>query len=125
MLALLVIVTVSPIGVRPISGEPVWLERAGAYAVFALVFCVGYPRKRLLVLLFAVAAAGALEAAQTLQPSRHGRLPDFYVKAAGCGLGWLTAYIFTGLDSLRQRWLLPLLMNTIRCRRERSLAEER
>lgn len=75
--------------------------------MFALVFCVGYPRKRLLVLLFAVAAAGALEAAQTLQPSRHGRLPDFYVKAAGCGLGWLTAYIFTGLDSLRQRWLLP------------------
>jgi hypothetical protein len=102
LLAALVFVTLCPIGLRPTSGEPAWLERLAAYAVFAFVFSVGYPRQRLLVLAFTVAAAGSLEAAQELNWSRHGRFTDFYVKAAGCGFGWLIAYAVANLSRLWQ-----------------------
>lgn len=103
LLAALIFLTLCPIGVRPISGEPVWLERSAAYAAVALAFSIGYPRQRLLVLALTVAAAGALEAAQMLQPSRHGRLPDFYVKAAGCAVGWAMAYVASGLEHAWRR----------------------
>jgi VanZ family protein len=103
LLTALVFVTICPNGLRPLSGEPVWFERSAAFAVFALMFSVGHPRQRLLVLVLTVAAAGALEAAQMLQSSRHTRLSDFSVKAAGCGFGWLLAYVATGLANARQR----------------------
>jgi VanZ family protein len=103
LLVALVFVTVCPINLRPLSGEPIWFERWAAFAVFAFVFSIGYPRQRLLVLALTVAAAGALEAAQMLQATRHTRLSDFYVKAAGCVFGWLLAYVTVRLSNARQQ----------------------
>ena len=90
LLAGLVFVTLSPIGMRPVLG-PANLERALAYGVFGLVAAMAYPRQRLLVLVGVVIVAGLLEYGQGLTASRHGRFADFLVKAGGGTAGWLAA----------------------------------
>ncbi|MEE8626598.1 MULTISPECIES: VanZ family protein [Methylobacterium] len=87
ILAAIVAATVAPIGYRPVSGAPVSVERFGAFALLGFLFAVGYPRHRWRVLLLTIAAAGALEAFQLLEPTRHGRIADFMVKVVGCGFG--------------------------------------
>ncbi|BCM82659.1 hypothetical protein NS228_10060 [Methylobacterium indicum] len=87
ILAAITVATVAPIGYRPVSGAPVSVERFGAFALLGFLFALGYPRHRWRVLLLTVAAAGALEAFQLLEPSRHGRIADFMVKVVGCGFG--------------------------------------
>jgi hypothetical protein len=79
--------TLAPIGLRPISGAPVSLERFAAFAVIGACFGLGYPKHRLAILLVVIGIVGLLELAQNLVPSRHGRLPDGIVKAAGALLG--------------------------------------
>ncbi|MER2264606.1 VanZ family protein [Methylobacterium oxalidis] len=91
LFAALLVVTLAPIGYRPVSAAPVSLERFGAFALLGFLFAAGYPRRRWQVLALTLAAAGLLEILQMLQPTRHGRVADFAVKAAGCGLGGLAA----------------------------------
>lgn len=93
LLAALIFVTVSPINLRPISHAPVSLERAGAFAVLGFLFAYGYPRHRWRVLVLTVAAAGALELSQMVDPTRHGRVTDFAVKAVGGMFGNLAAAV--------------------------------
>ena len=90
LLAGLAFVTLAPLGMRPILG-PANLERALAYAGFGLVAALAYPRQRMFVLAAVVVVAGLLEYGQSLTASRHGRLADFLVKAAGGAAGWLAA----------------------------------
>jgi apolipoprotein N-acyltransferase len=90
LLATLIFVTLSPIGLRPEVG-PANMERAVAYALFGIVATLAYPRHRFAILLVVVAVAGLLELGQGLDPSRHGRLADFAVKAGSGAAGWLAA----------------------------------
>jgi VanZ family protein len=102
LLVALVVVTLAPIEHRPVTAAPVSLERFGAFALLGFLFFLGYPARRLQVLALCVVGAGALEAMQMLDPSRHGRLPDFMAKASGC--------VFGGLASLPVRHvMLPRL----------------
>ncbi|UHC16300.1 VanZ family protein [Methylobacterium currus] len=87
ILAAIAVSTIAPIGYRPISGMPVSIERFGAFAVLAFLLALGYPRHRWQVLVLTVMAAGALEAFQLLEPTRHGRIADLMVKVVGCGFG--------------------------------------
>jgi VanZ family protein len=87
------IFTLSPIGLRPISGAPANLERFAAYTVIGTCFGLGYPKRRLAIILMVLGIVGGLELAQHLVPSRHGRLPDGIVKAAGALLGLAAAMI--------------------------------
>lgn len=87
LLAALAFATLAPIGLRPISGAPVSLERFGAFAAVGLLFALGHPRRPWQVLALVIVAAAGLEALQLIDPTRHGRLGDFLVKAAGSGLG--------------------------------------
>ena len=41
---LLVVVTLGPIGLRPMSGLSVHIERFGAFAVVGVIFSLAYPR---------------------------------------------------------------------------------
>ena len=91
LLAVIVFVTLSPIGWRPVTGGPVGLERLAAFAALGGMFSLGYPKHRVLLLLFLVAIAGALEALQNLMPTRHGRIPDAAVKALGAAMGVVVA----------------------------------
>jgi VanZ family protein len=91
----LAIVTLGPIQVRPITPFPVTIERSGGLAIIGFVFALAYPRHLVLVGLLLIGASALLEALQVLEPSRHGRVVDFLVKAAGAviglGAGWLVA----------------------------------
>ncbi len=87
--------TLVPIGLRPVSGAPVNLERFAAFALIGVCFGLGYPRHRFAILLVVIGIVGALELAQQLVPSRHGRLPDGILKAAGALLGLAAATIST------------------------------
>ncbi|MGX7706382.1 VanZ family protein [Methylobacterium sp. Gmos1] len=87
ILAAITVATIAPIGYRPVSTLPVSVERFGAFAVLAFLLALGYPRHRVQVLLLTVVAAGALEAFQLLEPTRHGRVADLMVKVVGCGFG--------------------------------------
>jgi hypothetical protein len=85
--------TLSPIGLRPVSGAPANLERFAAFAVIGTCFGLGYPKRRLAVVLMVIGIVGGLELAQHLVPGRHGRLPDGLVKASGALLGLAAAMV--------------------------------
>jgi hypothetical protein len=57
--------TVSPIQLRPVSGAPADVERFIAFAVIGAAFCLGYPKRRLMIVLLAIGLAGLLEASNT------------------------------------------------------------
>jgi hypothetical protein len=75
-------VTLSPIGLRPQTGE-VGFERFAAFALLGLCFVWAYPRHFVSVTLFLLIVVFGLEALQHLTPDRHGHLIDAMEKAAG------------------------------------------
>jgi len=85
------LVTLVPIDLRPTSPLPVSGERAAAFLLLGLLFGLGYPRQRALVLASVVAAAFGFETLQHLIPTRHGQLGDAEVKAAAGLIGVLLA----------------------------------
>ncbi len=87
-LAFIAFVTLSPIQDRPSIANP-QTEHFAAFAVMALGFALGYPRRTALIAIFIVCSAFTLEAMQLLTPDRHGRLLDAVVKVVGglAGIG--------------------------------------
>jgi VanZ family protein len=79
--------TLSPIELRPVTAAPANWERFAAFMAIGALFCLGYPRHRWPIVGLVIALAGLLEVLQHVSPSRHGRLPDGMVKAAGALLG--------------------------------------
>jgi VanZ like family len=90
LLAAVFVMTVGPIGLRPVSGHSVGLERFFAFAVIGGLFGLAYPRRWPMILVIVVGSAAAFELMQMLMPGRHARLMDFMVKATG-GLVGLAA----------------------------------
>ena len=93
LLAGLIVVTVGPIGWRPVSPLPTQVERALALAIVGFVFALAYPRRILLIAVLVLGTTAILEPLQVFEPSRHGRLIDALVKLAGACLGLLTGYL--------------------------------
>ena len=79
--------TLAPIGLRPVTAAPANWERFAAFMAIGALFCLGYPQHRWRMVGLVIALAGLLEVLQHVSPSRHGRLPDGLVKAAGALLG--------------------------------------
>ncbi|WP_375454024.1 hypothetical protein [uncultured Methylobacterium sp.] len=102
VVTILVVVTLSPIGLRP-SVAPANVERACAYGGLGLLFALAYPRRWLVVLVGVVALAGTLELGQVLTQTRHGRLADFVVKAGAAACGALLAVTLTTIAARRTR----------------------
>jgi hypothetical protein len=90
-LALIVFVTISPIGLRPHDFLPVDFDRALAFCMMAGLFTLAYPRQWLSILVMTVLGAMLIEALQTLSTTRHARLADAMVKAGGAVAGVLLA----------------------------------
>lgn len=86
-------VTISPIGLRPDSGEPPDIERFVAFATAGFLFAMGYPRRIWLVFGLVMVAALGFEAAQLLAPTRHAHLSDAFFKGAGGTLGVAAGYV--------------------------------
>lgn len=102
VLVFILIVTVGPINLRPISGEPANVERFGAFFVVGALFSLAYPRHWLSVLLLTVGCAGAFELLQRLAPGRHGEIADFLFKAAGAVCGTTVGYFLSLLIPSRK-----------------------
>jgi apolipoprotein N-acyltransferase len=86
-LALIVILTLAPIGLRPESMLPPSIERFSAFAAVGLAFALAYPHHFWLAVFVAIGSALLLELLQVLEPSRHGRVFDALVKVAGGATG--------------------------------------
>jgi hypothetical protein len=80
-------VTLSPIGLRPVTRAPADLERFAAFCMIGGAFCLGYPRHRILIMILVLGAVGILEFGQNLVAGRHGRLHDAVIKISGVLLG--------------------------------------
>jgi hypothetical protein len=92
LLAGIIAVTVSPIGLRPNLGLGPDVGRVGAFLVMGFFFGAGYGRHWVPILLMVVAGAFAIEALQLLTPDRHARLLDATIKAVGGGIGFLAGH---------------------------------
>lgn len=79
--------TLAPIELRPVTAAPANWERVAAFMAIGVLFCLGYPHHRWHIVGLVIGLAGLLEVLQHVSPSRHGRLPDGLVKAAGALLG--------------------------------------
>ncbi|WP_181301040.1 VanZ family protein [Bosea sp. 124] len=91
-------VTVAPVESRPHLAETgPDIERFLAFVLLAGALAVAYPKRRSLVLALAIGLAIALEAAQLMQPSRHGRPHDAIVKVAGAIVGTTLAILIERL----------------------------
>jgi len=95
-LAVIALITLGPIGLRPVTGLSPQIERFVAFAIVGALFAAAYPRYILFAVVVVLGAAVMLELLQLLAPSRHGRLFDASVKVAGgvVGLcaGWIVAH---------------------------------
>lgn len=92
ILAFIIFVTLSPIGLRP-HFEDVSVERFGAFAFVGLLFGLAYPKRLWLVLSLVVGTAFVLEALQHLTPDRHGHVSDAIVKFVGGVIGVGAAWV--------------------------------
>jgi hydrogenase/urease accessory protein HupE len=87
------IVTVGPIGLRPITGAPPQVERAIAFMIVGFLFAVAYPRHIWWAVLIVVCATFGLELLQNIRPDRHGREIDALAKLAGAAVGLALGWI--------------------------------
>lgn len=101
--AAIIVVTISPIELRPGDVFSVDVDRAMAFGLLSSMFMVAYPRHALLVGSFVVLSAGAIELLQALAPTRHARLDDAVIKGAGALAGMAAAYAYNALRALRHR----------------------
>lgn len=88
LLGAIAVFTLSPAGLRPVSGAPADLERVAAYALLGGLFSWGYPRRRVPFLIFLLFMAALLEYLQNFVPGRHGRVEDLLVKTGAVGMGF-------------------------------------
>lgn len=89
LLAAIAFVTLSPIGLRPVTEAPPNVERAAAFAILGLAFALGYPNRLGRVLVLVCVVAVGLEVLQVVAVGRHARLGDAAVKLAGGFVGAL------------------------------------
>jgi hypothetical protein len=94
LLAFIVFVTVSPIELRPHTIETPDIDRASAYLAAGLAFALAYPKQWKMVAVLLILGAFAIEYLQYLSPTRHARLHDAGVKAAGSAIGLVAGWVF-------------------------------
>lgn len=103
LLAAILFVTVSPIGLRPHTIITVNIDRAGAYAVTALLFALAYPHRWKRVALLLIGSAFLFEVMQVLSPTRHAHFEDAAVKSLGVCAGLAIGYGLSRLSVFAKR----------------------
>ena len=95
-------VTLAPIHLRPQTGH-VFLERFAAFLALGAAFVAAYPNRTRLALVVIPLIAVALEAMQTLVPSRHGEVLDALEKVGGGLTGIVVAAIAIAASERNRR----------------------
>jgi hypothetical protein len=96
--ALVIALTLGPVGVREMSPVDPLFDRALAYAVIGLLLILSFPRHPWRVVLAMLVMIVGLEVAQRFRPDRHGQMIDVVEKTVGAGIG-----VALGLGTL---WVL-------------------
>ena len=97
LVAAIVVMTLGPPTVRPVSGFNRSLEHVAAFALLGLAFGLAYPDRRMLLALIGVAVAALMETLQLVVPGRHAYFSDFVINAAGACAGLVIAVLLDGL----------------------------
>jgi hypothetical protein len=87
VLATIVLLTIVPPGLRPITPMPHNIEHAAIVAVDGLAFGIAYRGHALLLSIAALPLCGGLELAQLFVPGRHARISDFVADAIAALMG--------------------------------------
>ena len=93
LIAAIVVMTLGPPTVRPVSGFNRSLEHVAAFALLGLAFGLAYPSRRLLLAVIGIAAAALMETLQQMVPGRHAYFSDFVINAGGACLGVIMAVV--------------------------------
>jgi VanZ like family len=91
-LTAIVILTLVPAGLRPVSALPHVYEHLAVFLLIGFAFGIGYPGQRLVIGIAALPTIGMLELLQLFVPGRHARLSDFAVNLVGALIGLIAAY---------------------------------
>ena len=86
-LAVIIFVTVAPIGARPSTITSADLDRAIAFVVMSALFVIAYPRRILPIALASFLAVFLIELGQYFSVTRHPQFHDALVKAFGVLIG--------------------------------------
>jgi VanZ family protein len=97
MLSAIVVLTMVPPGLRPITFLPHKIEHAGIFLVAGISFGIAYLGRECVLSIGAFVFCAAIELAQLYVPGRHARLSDFIVDAVAAVMG-----VFVGPIVLRK-----------------------
>src|SRR5258708_21597768 len=87
LLLTIVILSLVPPSVRPVTGAPQGFEHLLVFLPAGLSFGLGYPTRQLRRTMGLVAFTGIVELAQLWAPGRYARLSDFVIDALGICVG--------------------------------------
>jgi hypothetical protein len=100
LMGAIVILSLVPPSLRPMTGAPHDLEHFAIFALCGCAFGLGYRSRHLLDAVALVTFAGAIELLQFAAPGRHARMLDFVIDAvascAGVLIGWVTLKVAFG-----------------------------
>ena len=94
LIGAIVILSLVPPSLRPVTEAPHDLEHFAIFALCGYAFGLGYRSRHLLHAVVLVVFAGSIEVLQFAVPGRHARMLDFAIDAiascAGVSIGWVT-----------------------------------
>jgi VanZ family protein len=100
LIGAIVILSLVPPSLRPVTGAPHGLEHFAIFALCGYAFGLGYRSRYLLHAIALVTFAGSIEVLQFTAPGRHARMLDFAIDAiascAGVLIGWMTLKVTFG-----------------------------
>lgn len=94
LIVAIVVMTLGPPTVRPVSGFNRSLEHVAAFALLGLAFGLAYPSRRVLLSLIGAAVVALMEILQQIVPGRHAYFRDFIINAGGGCAGIVMAILF-------------------------------
>lgn len=101
LIALILVLSLVPPSLRPVTGAPHNLEHFAIFALCGFCFGLGYGI-RLTPAIGLAAFSAVVEVLQLLVPGRHARLVDLVVDSLACGAGMLIAWLVIRHGSLNR-----------------------
>ena len=87
LLAVIVVLTLVPPAIRPVTRVPHSVEHYAIFLLTGALFALSYEIRTNLFFVVAVIFSGCLELVQSYVPGRHTRLSDAFVDAIGACIG--------------------------------------
>jgi VanZ family protein len=91
----IVVLSVVPPSLRPVSGIPHLIEHFSAFLLVGVAFGLAYPDRGIAIAIAALLLTAVLELTQLFAPGRHARFSDFVVNGVGICVGIAIASCMT------------------------------